>query len=427
MDPSNDIIEENNFCAPPGLALAFAVGFFLSFRIVIPVFLVRILGTDPQTGAETKLALNALLLGLVCFAGVGTANRTFRSMLQLASIRWVIIYLVFSGCSLLWSATTSVPASVAYWCGTVSDVAIVVLLLRAGPVTGVANSVMKGFIWSTCCIALIAWIMPTQYDLRLGDEDFFNSNSIGNLCAIAILFGQYLMRRKEGKWRFTAFFLSVTLLRSLSKTAIVAFLVSEGYLIIHDRSMSRKTKMFLTVAVITVIFIFWGLFEAYYDFYTTYGNQAETLTGRTAIWAYVFDAALEKPWIGHGFDSMWNVVPVFGTFEARHAENELLQQFYSFGVAGIVMLCGLYGSLYRKIRRLPQGPVKIIFVSILLFVIVRGFAVADPFDLLLPLWAIVLITMLVDCADTVGQDMATVLLPARSDASISVLHASALR
>jgi exopolysaccharide production protein ExoQ len=427
MDPSNDIIEENNFCAPPGLALAFAVGFFLSFRIVIPVFLVRMLGTDPQTGAETKLALNALLLGLVCFAGLGTADRTFRSMLQLASIRWVIIYLVFSGCSLLWSATTSVPASVAYWCGTVSDVAIVVLLLRAGPVTGVANSVMKGFIWSTCCIALIAWIMPTQYDLRLGDEDFFNSNSIGNLCAIAILFGQYLMRRKEGKWRFTAFFLSVTLLRSLSKTAIVAFLVSEGYLIIHDRSMSRKTKMFLTVAVITVIFIFWGLFEAYYDFYTTYGNQAETLTGRTAIWAYVFDAALEKPWIGHGFDSMWNVVPVFGTFEARHAENELLQQFYSFGVAGIVMLCGLYGSLYRKIRRLPQGPVKIIFVSILLFVIVRGFAVADPFDLLLPLWAIVLITMLVDCADTVGQDMATVLLPARSDASISVLHASALR
>ena len=63
----------------------------------------------------------------------------------------------------------------------------------------------------------------------------------------------------------------------------------------------------------------------------------------------------------------------------------------------------------------------------MLFVIVRGFAVADPFDLLLPLWAIVLITMLVDCADTVGQDMATVLLPARSDASISVLHASALR
>ena len=286
---------------------------------------------------------------------------------------------------------------------------------------------IKGFIWSTCCIALIAWIMPTQYDLRLGDEDFLNSNSIGNLCAFAILFGQYLMRRKEGNWGFATFFLSVTLLRSLSKTAIVAFLVGEGYLIIHDRSMSRKTKMFLTAAVILVIFVFWGLFEAYYDFYTTYGNQAETLTGRTAIWAYVFDAALEQPWIGHGFDSMWNVIPVFGTFEARHAENELLQQFYSYGVAGIVMLCGLYGSLYRKIRRLPQGPLKVIFVGMLLYVVVRGFTVADPFDLLLPLWAVVLITMLVDCADTVGHEMATVLLPSRSDGSTLVQHVPALR
>jgi exopolysaccharide production protein ExoQ len=427
MDPINDIIEDNNFRTPPGLALAFAVGFFLSFRIIIPLFLVRMLGTDPQTGAETKLALNALLLSLVCFSVLGTANRTFRSMLQVASIRWVIVYLVFSGCSLLWSATASVPASIAYWCGTVSDVAIVVLLLRAGPVTGVANSVIKGFIWSTCCIALIAWIMPTQYDLRLGDEDFLNSNSIGNLCVFAILFGQYLMRRKEGKWGFATLFLSVTLLRSLSKTAIVAFLVSEGYLIINDRSMSRKKKMFLTVAVIMVIFIFWGLFEAYYDFYTTYGNQAETLTGRTAIWAYVFDAALEQPWFGHGFDSMWNVIPVFGTFEARHAENELLQQFYSYGVVGIVMLCGLYGSLYGKIRRLPQGPLKVIFVSMLLYVVVRGFTVADPFDLLLPLWAVVLITMLVDCADTVGHEMATVLLPSRSDGSTLVQHVPALR
>jgi exopolysaccharide production protein ExoQ len=427
MDPINDIIEDSNSRTPPGLALAFAAGFFLSFRIVIPVFSVRMLGTDPQTGTETKLVLNALFLGLVCFAVLGTANRTFRSMLQLASIRWVIIYLVFSGCSLLWSATASLPASIVYWCGTVSDVAIVVLLLRAGPVTGVANSMIKGFIWSTCCIALIAWIMPTQYDLRLGDEDFLNSNSIGNLCAFAILFGQYLMRRKEGNWGFATFFLAVTLLRSLSKTAIVAFLVGEGYLIIHDRSMSRKTKMFLTAAVILVIFVFWGLFEAYYDFYTTYGNQAETLTGRTAIWAYVFDAALEKPWIGHGFDSMWNVIPVFGTFEARHAENELLQQFYSYGVAGIVMLCGLYGSLYRKVRRLLQGPLKVIFVSMLLYVFVRGITVADPFDLLLPLWAVVLITMLVDCADTVGEEMATVLLSSRPDGSTLVQHVPALQ
>jgi exopolysaccharide production protein ExoQ len=425
MGPTSDILTDEEFGTSAG-SLAFSVGFFLAFRSVIPVFSVRVLGTDPQAGPEATLALNFLLLGIVCFALLGTANRTFGSMLRLPSIRWVFIFLVFSGCSLFWSSTASLPASITYWCGMASDVATVVLLLRTGSVIGVSNSLMKGFVWSTCCIALIAWIMPTPYDLRLGDEDYFNSNTIGNLCAFALFFVQYLMRRKEGRWGFATLFLAVTLLRSISKTTIVAFLISQGYLMIHDRSMSRKTKVFLTIALVLIVLVFWGLLEAYYDFYTTYGNQAETLTGRTAIWAYVLNAGVEQPWIGHGFDSMWKVVPLFGTFEARHAENELLQQFYSYGLAGIVMLCGLYGSLYRQMRKLSRGPLEIIFVSLLLFVIIRGFAEAEPFDLLLPLWAIVMLAMLVDSAGTVGQETTTVVISARFDESNPVHSVPAL-
>ena len=43
-----------------------------------------------------------------------------------------------------WSGTVSLATSIAYWCGMAADVAIVVLLLRAGPVTGVSHSLMKG-------------------------------------------------------------------------------------------------------------------------------------------------------------------------------------------------------------------------------------------------------------------------------------------
>ena len=127
--------------------------------------------------------------------------------------------------------------------------------------------------------------MPAQPDLRLGDEEFFNTNQIGNLCAFAILLAQYLMRRKDGKWGFAAAFLALTLVRSLSKTTIVAFLVSEAFILIQDRSMSRKTKVLLMTTAVLIILVFWGLFEAYYDIYTNAGNQAETLTGRIAIWA----------------------------------------------------------------------------------------------------------------------------------------------
>jgi exopolysaccharide production protein ExoQ len=110
----------------------------------------------------------------------------------------------------------------------------------------------------------------------------------------------------------------------------------------------------------------------------------------------MLEAALEQPWIGHGFNSVWKVVPPFGEFEAWHAENELLQQFYAYGVVGICLLAGLYGSLYRQVRRLSQGPLKIFFSSMLLFVAVRGFAEAEPFDLLLPLWFIVLLSLLIE-------------------------------
>jgi hypothetical protein len=59
--------------------------------------------------------------------------------------------------------------------------------------------------------------------------------------------------------------------------------------------------------------------------------------------------------------------------------------------------------------------VKVVFLSILLFVVVRGLAEAEPFDLLLPLWFIVLISTLVSCPATAEQEVPVVSAPARPD------------
>lgn len=85
---------------------------------------------------------------------------------------------------------------------------------------------------------------------------------------------------------------------------------------------------------------------------------------------------------------MWKVAPPFGgdLFEARHAENELLQQFFAYGLCGIVLAGAIYASLYRGIRKLPLSTERSILTSFLIYVLVRGLAEADPFDLLLPLW-----------------------------------------
>jgi exopolysaccharide production protein ExoQ len=397
--------------------IALAVGFYFSFRLSIVLFSVRILGLEPSAGTALSLALDLLLLGLVCFNLLGLTDTSLRTMLRLSTVRWVLAFLVVSFCSLAWSETASLPNSTAYWLGLAVDVAIITLLLRSPSMTSVAHSLMKGFIWSTCFLALVAWVMPAQSDLRLGDEQFFNTNEIGNLCAFTIFLAQYLMRRKDGKWGLVTFFLVITLIRSLSKTTLAAFLLSEGFLIIGDNSMSRRAKILLSMATLLLGIVFWRLFAAYYDVYTSAGNQVETLTGRTAIWFYVLNALFDHPWslwIGHGFDAWWKVVPPFGdNFEARHAENELLQQLYAYGVLGILLLVGLYASLCRQVRKLPRSPVRVLFLSLLLFIVIRGLAEADSFDLLLPLWSIVLISILAEHERNAGDFSARRLLPAK--------------
>jgi exopolysaccharide production protein ExoQ len=379
--------------------IAFALGFFLSFRLCIVYLSVAMLGLDPSTGSALSLGLGLLLFCLVCFTATGDSVRSLSSITQLKPIRWMIAFVIFAGLSLVWSETASLPNSVAYWCGLVVDFASVLMLLRRGNRTFEAHSILKGFVWSACFLGVMAWIMPTASDLRLGDEQFLNTNEIGNLCAFAIFFAQYLSRAGDGEWKFAKFLLVITLIRSLSKTTLAAFLVSQGLLLLLDKSISRKTKMMVSASALALVLVFWGLIAAYYQYYTTNGNQAETLTGRVVIWLYVLAGVFDHPWtpwIGHGFDAWWKVVPPFGgeLFEARHAENELLQQLYAYGLAGIVLLVGLYWSLFRQLRKLRPSAAKTMFLCFLGFIVVRGLAESDAFDLLFPMWAIFLVSVL---------------------------------
>ncbi|MGB8537026.1 MAG: O-antigen ligase family protein [Acidobacteriaceae bacterium] len=381
---------------PPWL-LAEVVGFFFSLRIFCTVLAVRVFQQDAQVGVAVSLALNFLLLAIVVFHSLGPARRTIASIFRLPGGTLVLIFLGFSGCSLTWTAAVSRSAAAAFWLAMVADLGMVVLLLRTGPILATGAAVVKGYVCGACCVAVMAWLMPNLSDLRLGDEELLGPNQIGYACAFAIFLAQFLiLMRNQGRWRFSITFLAITLLRSLSKTTIVAFVAGETVLMVLDRSMSRKTKVMLILAAALVIAAFWGLLAAYYDNYINSGNGAVTLTGRFGIWTVILDQAVEQPWFGHGFHSVWKVIPPFGLFEARHAHNELLQQFYAYGVAGVFMMIALYTSFYRHVKKLSASPLKALMFSFLVFVLVRGLADTEPFDLSLPLWAMILFSAIMN-------------------------------
>ena len=372
-------------------------GAYFALRGAVVLFCVHVLHLEPSAGSAAALALGPALLLLLAFHSLGAVRCVDEggrgiSLRKNPVLVWLCAYLIFAGASLLWGVTVSPLSSGAYWCGLVLDAAIIVLLLSLYPRQEVAESVLRGYVLGAYAIAALAWIMPAQVDLRLGDPDFFNTNQIANVCAFGILFVQYLARRGKGRLWLPVFVLSLTLLRTLSKTTLLAAIVSQGILLFRDPEISARTRRRVLLCAAGLLIASSGLLASYYDVYTNAGNQAETLTGRTAIWAWAIDKVPDSPWIGHGFDSMWKVMPPFGIdrFEARHAENELLQQLYAYGVVGTALFLGVYVTFFRAIRKSADKRTRLLLKIFLLFIVLRGLAEAEPFDLLLPVWVLVL-------------------------------------
>jgi exopolysaccharide production protein ExoQ len=378
--------------AQPCSLMAAAVGFYFAFRYATEYLFFQ---SDPRTGAAFSVALNIMFFAMVLFHSLGNAPNTLRATVRVPAFPAVSAFLLIALCSLVWSATVSVGVAFAYWCGVAADVGMVVLLLRNGP-QPMSASLMKGYVWGAIVIAVIIWLSPTMQDLRPGDDEYFSPNAIALICAFGVFIAQYLSRSHRS-WNIAAVLLSITLLRTLSKTTIAAFIAGEALLLIRDSAITRRKLLAIVVASGLVVAAFWRLIEAYFEVYTTTGNEAETLTGRVGIWNYTLESSLEQPWIGHGFHSFRNVVPAFGVFEAWHAHNELLQLFYTYGIVGLLLFIAVYGSLYLQLRRASVSD-KALFYGLLLFIVIRGFGDTDRFELTLPLWFVFLISSLLNAS-----------------------------
>jgi exopolysaccharide production protein ExoQ len=363
-----------------GSLMAATVGFYFASRYSTEYLFFQ---SNPRAGAGFSVGLNLLLFAVVLFHSLGPAPNTLRSTVSVPCFRPVIAFLLFALCSLIWSATISLPVAFAYWCCVAADLAIVVLLLRTGPVDVMSYSLMKGYVWGAGFIAVVIWASPTMQDLRPGNDDFFSPNAIAFICAFGVFLAQ-LLARSNRSWNVAAIFLAITLLRTLSKTTIIAFTAGEALLLFRDSAVTRRKLLTIVFGAGVVVAAFWRLIQAYFDVYTTTGNQAETLTGRVGIWDYVFERSLDQPWIGHGFHSFRNVIPNFGPFEPWHAHNELLQLFYAYGAVGILLFFMVYGSFYLQIRRLRLPNYKAFFYGVLLFIVIRGLGDTDRFELTLP-------------------------------------------
>lgn len=368
-----------------GVLLCNVAGFFLAFKVSLTFLFFQ---SDPQTGAAVTVAATLCLLLMTIFyrtidprrqGGLGFTRSTY----------WVMTYLGLSAASLTWTGASSMAAATGFWLGMAAEVATIYLLLSCEPVEANAARVMHGFIGGAVVVALVAWAAPVMDDMRLGHEVFMHPNAIGFEFAIATLLAIHLAQRKRA-WVWVACGLTITLIRTLSKGAIVGFLLASLYYLIRGLKINRKIRVYIGLAGTLVLVAFWGVLEAYLDLYTQ-GSNVETLTGRTYIWLQTLKSATERPWFGHGFDSFRWIVPPLGDFQPGHAHNDLLQQFFAYGVVGVIVLCGSYWTFYRQARTSENNGLKSLAMATLILVLARGVVDTDRFEPCFPLW---LMTML---------------------------------
>jgi exopolysaccharide production protein ExoQ len=371
--------------------LSAIVGFIFAFRISLTFLWFQ---SDAASGSAVVVALSVGLL--LCAFGYWAINSQLRLSTYPRPITWIGIYLVLTAFSLLWTTTQSILSAVGYWIAMAADVGTVMLML-SDRVMARSRQMMQGFIIGTAVVAFIAWSAPTMADLRLGDEDFLHPNALGFNLAIATLFAIYLASYHKA-WKWLAAGLAFTLVRTLSKASIMAFLAASLYYLLRGSRISHKAKIKIGIAASLALAYFWTLLEAYADLYTQ-GSQAETLTGRTVIWAESFSIAMEKPWLGHGFYSFRWVVPLFGDFEAWQAHNEFLQQFFAYGIVGVFLVLALYWVFYRQVRVTPNCGLKTLATALLIFALVRGIVDTDRFDLSYPLWLMAMLSISLSSVD----------------------------
>jgi len=361
--------------------LATTAGFVFAFRICVTFLWFQ---DDPKTATVLTIAVRLLLLGLVVGIQLLCDDPPEPTLRDRTVPHWIAAYLALSAASLAWTTTPSMLAAAGYWAATTSDALLVFLLVRGEAASNRALQLMRGFVFGSLVVAAVAWASPATADLRLGNDDFLHPNALGFEFAIATLFSIHLSRRhKLPGWIMVA--LAVTLLRTLSKASIAAFLCAVIVYLLRAASIRRRTKMWIGITSFAVVASFWSLLEAYIDIYAQ-GNHVETLTGRTFIWAESLDIALERPWLGHGFYSYRWIVPPFGDFEAWHAHNELLQQFFTYGIAGVLVTSTLYFVFVRLLRRAGPSLEKELAIALFVFALVRGLVDTERFDLSFPLW-----------------------------------------
>lgn len=238
------------------------------------------------------------------------------------------------------------------------------------------------------CLKPIFWVVAAAMAINLlvvlalpagpiGHQGIYShKNLLGSYATLGLLFGLGGMASRRSMVRATGLFMVLAaafiLVESLSKTSLLLAIIVPvmGFgMFVARRCLAVALPIQFVVATAMILFIYHVLGSVYgFDIGTISTAVAgePTFTGRTPLWEFALSRVAERPMLGHGYMSFWNIgvlspahsaEPGF-IHETPHAHNGYIDTLLYLGWAGFAILAAIivavFGAVDRIVRQRPR-------------------------------------------------------------------------
>lgn len=211
---------------------------------------------------------------------------------------------------------------------------------------------------------------------------FLTKNSLGRIMVIsALVFACALAKQKHKIINLILFGSACTLvILSQSKTALLALIVILPLIYLYKIFTLHRTLRYalycflLCTLLVATLLVFDNSGKLLSDM-----GRDTTFSGRTDLWAQVYDMIIKHPILGYGYDAFWtprnpqtlHIWNIIG-WEAPHAHNGFLDLMLCVGFVGVgIFISGLLKTFYCGIATITTTHNTVVirpllFISLLL-------------------------------------------------------------
>lgn len=314
---------------------------------------------------------------------------------------WTILIwgMLFVGLTILSSAWSLAPKYT--FLKSVANSLVLICAVLPVLVARDPGKLIRPFFWLCALLVILNfYAVISRAAGPIGHEGIYeHKNIMGGVAAICIMFGGYGIYAGRKLEKLLGVIMVVIcmflLVKSQSKTAIGFTVIAPviGVFLYGAMKWLRMPILFALFAIVVLSFAIFPLFSllsgmALDDVILAIFHD-KTFTGRTYIWEFTIEKALERPWLGYGFQGFWNIGAESPRFDSKyqfianmlHSHNGYLEVWLELGLVGIVVFIGLFVSIMRNVSRLVEydAGFAIFAITIMVFIVVVNLMEADWF------------------------------------------------